>query len=170
MRIETRYPEVRWDNVWTNLNTAWIPNKMKTTWYEVIHDIAQTNDRLATIRLRDDLHCTLCRKTDTILNHLTECKAAANIWDWTWERMALILRTSPRNINQEWTIRPDFNIGPPRRKQASMRLIAHMVYYCVNHWQQLMATDYADFLRRAKWKAYQKAQRRDRIANYLVVL
>jgi len=29
MRIETLYPEVHWDIVWTNLNTAWIPNKMK---------------------------------------------------------------------------------------------------------------------------------------------
>ena len=84
--------------------------------------------------------------------------------------MALILRTSPRHINPKWTIRPDFNIWPPQRNQAILWLIAHMVYYCVNHWQQLMATDYADFLRWVRWKAYQKAQRRERIANYLVVL
>jgi len=79
MRMETLYPEVCWDIVWTNLNAVWIPNMMKTTWYQVIHDIVPTNDRLAKIRLRDDPHCTLCRKTDTILHHLTECNAAANI-------------------------------------------------------------------------------------------
>jgi hypothetical protein len=45
-----------------------------------------------------------------------------------------------------------------------------MVYYFVNHCQQLMPTDNADFLRRARWKAYQKAYRRERIAKYLVVL
>ena len=95
MMIETLYPEVCWDIVWTNLNAAWIPNTMTTTWYRVIHGIVPTNDRLARIRLRDDPHCTLCRKTDTILHRLTECNAAANIWDWTRERMALILRTTP---------------------------------------------------------------------------
>ena len=156
--------------MWTNLNAAWIPNKMRTTWYQVIHDIVPTNDRLARIRLCDDPHCTLCKKTDKILHRLTECNATENIWDWTLERMALVLRTSPRHIYPKWTIRPDFNVWPPQRKQAILWLIAHMVYYCVNHWQRLMATDYADFLRRARWKAYQKAQRRERITNYLVVL
>ena len=166
MRIETLYPEVCWDIVWTNLNAAWIPNKIKITWYQVIHDIEPTNDRLARIKLRDDPHCSLCRKTDTILHCLTKCNVAANIW----ERITQILRMSPRNIKPKWTISPDFNFWPPQRKQTILWLIAHMVYYCVNHWQQLRATDYGDFLRRSRWKAYQKAQRREQIANYLVVL
>jgi hypothetical protein len=156
LRIETLYPEVHWDSVWTNLNAAWIPNTMKTTWYQLIHDIVPTNDRLARIRRCDIPHCTLCRKTNTILHHLTECNTAANIWDWTRECMALILLMSPQHINPKWTIWPDFNIWPPQRKQAILWPIAHMVYYCVNHWQQLMATDYADFLQRARWKAIRK--------------
>jgi acetone carboxylase gamma subunit len=53
MRIEKLYPETQWDTVWKNLNAAWIPNKIKTTWYQVIHDIEPTNDRLYKIKLRD---------------------------------------------------------------------------------------------------------------------
>jgi hypothetical protein len=156
--------------VWPNLHEAWISNTMKTTWYQVIHDIVPTNERLARIRLCDAAHCHSCGGTGTILPRLTECNAAANIWEWTRVRMSVILRTSPRNINPMWTIRPDFHIWPPQRKGAILWPSAHMVYYCVNHCQQQMATDYADFLRRARWKAYQKAHRRERIANYLVVL
>ena len=170
MRIETLYPEIQWDTAWKNLNAAWIPNKIKTTWYRVIHDIEPTNDRLAKIKLRDEPLCNICSKTDTILHRMTECNATANIWKWTRELIAQILRTSPRNINPKWTISPDFNFWPPQRKQAILWIIAHMVFYCVNNWQQLKDTDYADFQRRSRWKAYQKAQRRERIANYLIVL
>jgi hypothetical protein len=44
MRIMTLYPDARWDIVWTNLHEAWISNKMKTTWFQVIHDIVPTNE------------------------------------------------------------------------------------------------------------------------------
>ena len=81
MRIGTLYPEFGWDIVWTNLPGACVPNTIKTTWYLVIHDIVPSNDRLARIKLRDDPHFTLCRKTDTILHHLTEFNAAGNKWD-----------------------------------------------------------------------------------------
>jgi hypothetical protein len=122
------------------------------------------------IKLRDDPLCNICSKTDTILHRITECNATANIWKWTRELIAQTLRTSPRNINTKWTISPDFNFWPPQRKQAILWIIAHMVYYCVNNWQQPVDTDYADFLRRSRWKAYRKAQRRERIANNLIVL
>ena len=146
MRIETLYPEIQWDTVWENLKAAWIPNKIKTTWYQVIHDIEPTNDGIAKIKLRDEPLCNFCSKTDTILHRMTECNATANIWKWTRELVAQILRTTPRNINPKWTKSPDFNFWPPQRKQAILWIIAHMVYYCVNNWQQLKDTDYADFL------------------------
>jgi hypothetical protein len=113
MRIVTLYPNVCWDIVWTNLHEAWISNTMKITWHQVIHDIVPTNERLARIRLCDAAHSRSCARTDTILHRLTECNAATNIWEWTRARMVVILRTSARNINPIWTIRPDFHIRPP---------------------------------------------------------
>jgi len=170
MRIEALHPEIKWETVWKNLNAAWIPNTIKTTWYHVIHDIEPTNNRLAKIKLSNGPLCNLCNKTDTILHRTTECNEAENIWKWTQERIAQILRTNPRNIQPKWTTTPDFNFWPPQRTQAILWIIAHMVYYCVEKRQQLNEKDYADFLQRSKWKAYQKAHRRERIANYLIVL
>jgi hypothetical protein len=76
----------------------------------------------------------------------------------------------PTKHQPKWTIPPDFDFWPPQRKQEILWIISHMVYYCVNNWLQPKDTDYADFLRRSRWKAYQKAQRRERIGNYLIVL
>jgi hypothetical protein len=128
MRIEKLYPETQWDTVWENLNAAWIPNSIKTTWYQVIHDIEPTNDRLYKIKLRDEPLCNICSKTDTILHRITECKATENIWKWTQELIAQILRTSPQKIKPKWTISPDFNFWPPQRKQAILWITAHMVH------------------------------------------
>jgi hypothetical protein len=91
MRIMTLYPDVRWDIVWTNLHEARISNKMKTAWFQVIHDIVPTNERLARIRLCNGPHCHSCGRADTIMHRLTECTAAANIWEWTRDRTAVIL-------------------------------------------------------------------------------
>jgi hypothetical protein len=128
MRIEKLYRETQWDTVWKNLNAAWIPNKIKTTWYQVIHDIEPTNERLHKIKLREKPLCNTCKRTDTILHHITECNDTANVWKSTRERIAQILRTSPQNINLKWTLSPDFNFWPPQRKQAILWIIAHVVY------------------------------------------
>ena len=82
---------------------------------------------------------------------------------------SMMLRTEPRHVPPEWTIWPDFHIWPPRRKGAILWLMAHMVYYCIQNRKRLIDTDYADFLRRARWKSYQEAHRMQRIGNYLVV-
>jgi hypothetical protein len=81
-----------------------------------------------------------------------------------------MMRTAPRHIPPEWTIRPDFHIWPPQRRGAIVWILAHMAYYNTQHQQRLTGTDYADFLRRARWKAYQKKRRRKRIGNYLVLI
>ena len=51
MRIVKQWPHNDWDRVWRNLHTAWITNTLKSTWYNIIHDLIPTQERLAAIRL-----------------------------------------------------------------------------------------------------------------------
>jgi hypothetical protein len=76
---------INWTRIWHNLNTDWISEQMKATWYLVIHEIIHTNERLATIRLTDT-HC--CRQC-------TECNEGAVIWNWRRARIAAMLRMDP---------------------------------------------------------------------------
>jgi len=49
-------------------------------------------------------------------------------------------------------------------------MLAYFVYFRVQHADQRTLLDYADFMRRARWKAYSLPQRLQRIGNYLAVL
>jgi hypothetical protein len=80
-----------------------------------------------------------------------------------------MLRTDHRYVPSDWTLLPVFHIWPPQRRGTILWLLAHMVYYSIQHRQRLTATDDADFLKRARWKAYQKTRRRERIGKYLVL-
>ena len=39
-----------------------------------------------------------------------------------------------------------------------------------NQWNRVSPTDYADLMRRARWKAYHTARRREKVGNYLEIL
>jgi len=47
-------------------------------------------------------------------------------------------------------------------------IIAHMIYYRLQ--RRVTSDDYADFLRRARRKAYQKTRRQDKVGDYLCIL
>jgi len=64
-----------------------------------------------------------------------------------------MLKTSPKDIPTEWTLRPNFSTRPIQRHRAILWLIAHLVYYQTQRDTQNAQQDYADFLRRARWKA-----------------
>jgi hypothetical protein len=68
---------------------------MKAAWYTAIHDILPTNDRLYRIRISPTEKCNNCGMQDTVLRHLIECGEGQQIWQWTTQKTALILRTIP---------------------------------------------------------------------------
>jgi alkylhydroperoxidase family enzyme len=163
MRIVKQWPQNDRDRVWRNLHTAWITDTLKSTWYNIIHDLIPTKERLAAIRLAASNQCDRCAKADTLIHRLTDCTPSADIWKWARSRLAAILRTDQQCIPNEWTTRHHFHLCPPQRHNATVWTIAHLVRYITNE-HRLSLTDYIDFLRRARWKAY-KMPRRMRIVG-----
>ena len=51
---------------------------------------------------------------------------------------------------------------------AVLRILANTIYYRLQ--RRVTSDDYVDFLRRARWKAYQKARRQDKVGDYLCIL
>jgi hypothetical protein len=103
----------------------------------------------------------------TLLHRLTECNEVTEIWSWTRLRTAIILRMDPRHVPPDWTIRPSFLFWPPQRHAALLWILANMVYYIIQHRKKLSLADYADFMRRARWKAYHTERRLAKFGNYL---
>jgi hypothetical protein len=85
-------------------------------------------------------------------------------------RIAAILRTESRHIPSEWPLHSTCGIWPSTRRRAVLWILAHFVFFRATQRARLTLLDYADFMRRARWKTHGVPQRARFIANYLVVL
>ena len=159
------HPSNDWPKVWHNVHTAPITEEMKSVWFTVIHDIIPTNERLAKIHLTDTTLCKYCGKPDTLQHRINECSEGTDIWRWTRTRLAIILRTNPIYISPEWAIRPHFHFRPPSGREQ--------FYGCSHIWytsEYNNNDDYADYMGRARWKAYRRPQHREKVGRYLDIL
>ena len=84
--------------------------------------------------------------------------------------MTAILRSDAYHISDDWPLRPQFNLWPRQRHGAVLWILAFFVYFRVQHADQPTLLDYADFTRRARWKAHSLQQHLQRVENYLSVL
>jgi hypothetical protein len=170
MRIVRKYPSTNWTRVWKNLHTNKVPDAIKSTWYVAVHDLIPTNDRLAAINLTDTNGCTTCGHPDSLQHRITDCKEGPIIWTQTRKIIAIMLRTDHRHIPQDWALRPAFQLWPPQRHSAILWILAHFVHYRLQAHRRLSLVDYMDFLRRARWKLYNRARRPYATGRYLDVI
>jgi hypothetical protein len=153
LRIEGKNPNNNWLQISNHIQKARIPESFRSVWYAVIHDIIPTNQRLYKIALVNNDRCNTCGNTDTLLHRITECGNGSNIWDWTQNRTATMIKTSRQTIPTEWTIRSDLKLNSLRKHKAILWQLAHLVYYRTQNNPHNTLQDYVNFLRRALWKA-----------------
>jgi hypothetical protein len=82
------------------------------------------------------------------------CGKMGELWRWTKEKAALMIRIDPSHILPTWTVVPNFQIWPQPKHNAVLWLTAHQVYYTVINRNGISMHDYTDFMHRAKWKTY----------------
>jgi hypothetical protein len=168
--VVKKYPTLNWPRIWYNLRAAWLPSLIRSEWYAVINELLPTNDMLHRIALQANDQCGTCNLPDSTAYRIMECGEGRAICQWTQMRIADILRTESRHIPSEWPLHPTFGIWPPTRRRAVLWILAQFVFFRATQRARLTLLDYADFMRRARWKTYGVPQRARFIANYLVVL
>ena len=90
--------------------------------------------------------------------------------------MGLDSRTPSNNpshklqVPAEWPIKTHFHTSPPQRHGAILWILAHLVYYRTQHCHQPTLADYANFMRRARWKAYRLTHWLKWVGNYLTII
>jgi len=105
MCITKIWQNTDWYTVWKNIHCTLVSGGTKAVWYKEIHDILPANVRLHKIRISPNDKCNNCGMHDTIQHGLIKC-AGPHIWQWTSQKLALILRTIPKQITSEWLLRP----------------------------------------------------------------
>jgi hypothetical protein len=140
------------------------------SWYRVIHDIFPTRERLHAVRLAQTDLCQSCHVQDTLSHRITLCGDGREQWTWTRQRLAVMFRTDPHWINENWLYRPQFRLWPVQRHRAVLWLLAQLIEFRSQREKDLTTRDYFDLLKRSKWKLYQHHNRHSRVRNYLSVL
>jgi len=170
LRIKRLWPTTDWSLVWTNVQNAPINEQMRCTWYHVIHDIIPTNERLHRIKIVPSEMCQGCTKIDTLLHRLTDCGEGIRIWQYMKTRLALILRTTPSRIRDDWLLRPQLKLWPEKKRNAVMWMLANVVEFSCQHRNTLSLQDFMEYLLRTRWKLLSHQRGRRQVGNYLTVL
>jgi hypothetical protein len=123
MRVVQKRPTVHWVIVWWNLHASRVTEKVRLAWYAVIHDILPTSERLAAITLTDIDGCRQCGETDTLTHWFTGCGEGPAIWNWTKQRIAMMLRMEPNCMPISWLLHPDFRLWPPPPPATTSRTV-----------------------------------------------
>ena len=129
MRITNWWSQTAWPTVWENLGKALVVWATKVAWYMVIQDILPTNVRLFRIRMVPTNVCRKCDRTDTRSDRLIECGEGEQIWTWTKQNLAWILRTIPERIPNDWLLRPHFTLWSARQRRAVLWVLVNLVTF-----------------------------------------
>jgi hypothetical protein len=142
----------------------------RATWYKITHIIIATNLRLNTIIMSSTNKCRNCEEIDTTSHKIGTRNEGTLCWDWTATKIAIILRTIPRNVPIEWTIYPECDIYPKTRHRAVLCLLAQLVSFRMTQTDWDTMRDYITYVRQNKARIYQHKNRRKMMANYLCVV
>ena len=168
--LQAERSRIRFPRIWKNLWTAPVNESIKTKWYKIIHDIIPTNECLYKIRIAPTENCRFCGRKDTLHHRLAECGVGQYEWEWTRQLLAIMLRTEPRWVPDEWLLRPYFTLWPPQRQRAVLWVLAHFVIFRSQLERNQTFQNYIDFLWRSKWNLYRKRNRITQVGNYLRIL
>jgi hypothetical protein len=80
------------------------------------------------------------------------------------------LNIDEEQIPDSWPMHLDFRIWPPKRCRAVVWIPAQLVLFRTTYEATASLLQYFDFLQRARWKAYQQANRAEKVGNYLSIL
>jgi hypothetical protein len=169
MRIEKQWQNAEWSVICRNVHTSPVHATTKVTWYKVIHDILPTRARLHKIRPAAALY-ERCDREDTVKHRLTECNRGLDMWTWTCQRIAMILRTDWRRISSDWLLRPDCQLWPPKLHRAVLWILANFVAFCLQTGRTQTIRDYYDYLCRTRWNLEHHGLQSRSVGNYLSVI
>ena len=133
IRIASMWPQSDRQKIWKNLKTAPISEADKAVWYRTIHDILPTDERLHRIKMSPTDNRKECDNKDTLMRRLSVCGEGQSMWEWTRKFIAMMLRTTPAKIPNEWLLRPQFYLWHFTTSTCGTMGVIGFVTFRINH-------------------------------------
>jgi hypothetical protein len=74
---ETKYTQINFNQIWTNLSANYLPSDWRATTYLVVNDVIPNSQKLRAHRIADgNVFCSRC------VHRLKKCIGAREIWYW----------------------------------------------------------------------------------------
>ena len=128
----------------------------KAALYKVVHDILPTNERL--YKYTNGNEILKCADIVRGRIHLITVSLSAVKGDKYGHvqngRLTWILRKMPKRTPNEWLLRPDFTLWPPKGYRALLWILTSLVIFRTQQQREMTLEDFIDFMRRTKWKLY----------------
>lgn len=111
--ILVKHANVEQTNVWENIASTPLSDKMRSMWYRVIYDLIPTQVRLHGINIHNMRACVPCNNIYTLLHTLIMCTTIYKQWQWTHDRIAAVVCADPRYVPPppQWLLLPDSPFG-----------------------------------------------------------
>jgi hypothetical protein len=170
LRIVRQRSDIHWDAVWKNLHHAPVLERYKSEWYNVIHDILRTQDRLHKVRLSSTNKCRNCPEPDIIANRIITCGNGREIWHWTKIKVAQIINKTPDHIPDKWPTCPHYILPSPQPNRAVSWMPAILVESRTQSQRELTLQEYIDIFKRSRCKLSTKVTQRRGVETVLQML
>ena len=79
-KVTTKYPELNWDRVWKRLGAKIVPRKFFDTYFRLLHDILQNQNRLFRMGLTQNENCPLCKTPENNIHKFVICPQVKPAW------------------------------------------------------------------------------------------
>lgn len=110
-KVEEKFPQIEWENVWENINSCYISLEDKSRLYYFVNDLIPNKEKLFNYgigRLQNP-NCETCLRVDNNTHRIMECSTGAQqVWEWTKEVLRNHLKIKFKNAENilSWKINP----------------------------------------------------------------
>lgn len=123
-KIEEKYPTLKWDKIWKNLNSKFIETYQRGFLYRYINETWPTNERLHVLNIKPDASCSKCGEIETQLHILYFCKCIKHVTEWFKE---ILLKQSKMSDNMLKMLMFDIEGRNKRETNTSVILTADYI-------------------------------------------
>lgn len=93
VKVEKKYPEIRWEIIWENINKNFLSLSARSTLYEIFNDIIPNKIKLYNnIANTDNYLCNHCGQPDNNVHRIMNCSKTAEIWKWVSDIIKLKMK------------------------------------------------------------------------------
>lgn len=125
-RVVRYAPGSNWIQVWANIASRVLTERVRDEWFACVHDIVPTKALMHARNMENNPNCGRCGVPDNLVHRLSECGDADGIWNWLQRLLRVLLK---RDVDVGVLLRPDFKAGSAQKQATAVWICGQTVAY-----------------------------------------